>query len=313
MLLIIEKIFSIFIISGIGVFLNKSGLVKEKEESVLSTLLVSVCAPCMIVASVFEKKVEANILGMAMWSFSCALVLYVILFFVGLWCTKLTQISKKDASLYAYSFPSTNSGFLGMPITMALFGTDAFFNLIIQNFAMNFYLYLIGILFLHLFSGEGHYDKSIIINMLKNPCMIASLLGLFFMAIKLKMPSVVLDLLNMVGNTTTPIAMIYTGIMLGSCSLGKLMKDKAFVIMLIAKMVLCPVIAYLVVNWMPVNPVLKISMVFGFTFPVAAMVAPLAEKENANSELASKLVAITTLVSVVTIPISALFLTWNYM
>ena len=73
----------------------------------------------------------------------------------------------------------------------------------------------------------------------------------------------------------------------------------------IIKMVLTPVITFLLVNWLPIPDAIKLVAIFGASFPSAVAATPIAAMEGKNTQLSAEGVAFTTLLSLVTIPLTA--------
>ena len=78
-------------------------------------------------------------------------------------------------------------------------------------------------------------------------------------------------------------------------------------------MVMCPVITFLLVNWLPIATEIKIILVFGSAFPSAVAVAAISAIENKNSVLGAEGVAVTTLMSLITIPVWAAIISLLYL
>ena len=73
-----------------------------------------------------------------------------------------------------------------------------------------------------------------------------------------------------------------------------------------------PLLLFLTVNWLPISDDVKVTTIFAASFPTAVVVSALAVMENKNSLLAAESIALTTLISVASIPVCALVLTGFY-
>ena len=116
----------------------------------------------------------------------------------------------------------------------------------------------------------------------------------------------------MVGDITVPLSMLVVGMQLGESNALKVLKNRKLMLLSVIKMISLPVLVFLLVNWLPVITAVKIAAVIGVTFPCAVVVSAIALMENRNSILASEMVAITTFLSVITIPIVSLLLGGYY-
>jgi predicted permease len=107
--------------------------------------------------------------------------------------------------------------------------------------------------------------------------------------------------------------MIVIGIQLGTSDFKKIVKNKSLMIESIAKMLFTPLITILLVNWLPISNIIKLVAVFGAAFPSAVAVTPIAQTEGKNTLLSAEGVALTTLMSLVTIPVTAYIATMLYL
>ena len=78
-------------------------------------------------------------------------------------------------------------------------------------------------------------------------------------------------------------------------------------------MICVPLITFLLVNWLPISSELKLGFVFGAAFPAAVAIVPIASMEGRDSVLAAECVALTTLISLVVLPTTAVILTNLYL
>ena len=99
-------------------------------------------------------------------------------------------------------------------------------------------------------------------------------------------------------------AMIFIGSSLTGSSLKDIIKDRLVVETSLNKLVLIPVLTYLVTIFLPVSSLMKSIIVLGSCFPVAATVSMLAEQENQDQELSSRALFLSTVVSMASIPAS---------
>lgn len=78
-------------------------------------------------------------------------------------------------------------------------------------------------------------------------------------------------------------------------------------------MIFVPLITFLTVNWLPIAEGIKIALVFGAAFPASALCVPISSMEEKNSVIVTEEIALTTLLSMITLPVAALLLTAYYL
>lgn len=99
---------------------------------------------------------------------------------------------------------------------------------------------------------------------------------------------------------------------LGESNIGRIIKNKSLVLMSILKMTVVPALVFLLVNWLPLTDEVKVTAVFAAAFPTAVVTSALALMEKKNSLLSAEAIALTTLISVGVIPVTALLLSAYY-
>ena len=99
-------------------------------------------------------------------------------------------------------------------------------------------------------------------------------------------------------------AMIYIGSTLAGCKMAEILKDSIVIEGTLNKLVFLPALTYAMVVFLPVEPLLKAVLILGCCFPAAATVSMLAEQEGENETMASKILFLSTVLSVFTIPLA---------
>ena len=107
--------------------------------------------------------------------------------------------------------------------------------------------------------------------------------------------------------------MILVGIRLGGSDFKRLLSDKDLLITATVKLILMPVMALLILTPFPVDPVVKLTSLLAVCFPSAVIGVAVAAKENKNSQLMSEAVAVTTLLSVVTLSVWIMIISRLYL
>lgn len=314
MSLILGKILSIFLIIGIGFAANKAGIMPMSSNKYLVGLLIKVTCPCMIISSITSNELHDDTLSLSLQTLFGAAVFFVIYAILG-WIVsaKLVKVDPaENIGVYTFSFGSVNSGFIGFPITLALFGSGLLYLMVIQNVVLGLYLYTFGIMLVNIGASGGKPDFKGFVNSFKNINTIASVVSIVMLFMGLKLPSIIFDCVDMIGGATTPLSMLIVGMQLGDCDFRELIKNRKLIGISFIKMLLLPVLTFLMVNWLPFAADVKICLIFAAAFPSAVVTVAIASEQNRDSIIAAEMVAITTLLSIAVIPAAAAFLMWYY-
>ena len=313
MTIIISKILSIFFITGVGFVANKVNILPNQANRYLVDLLMLITCPCMILISIADTELTAETPSLTLH-----MLLYSVLFFAAsfllsyLFCIPILKISREDgAGVYMACMTTINNGFMGFPITYALFGNEILFLMVLFQAVLVTYIYSVGILQVN----YGFQKRGNLLSALKsiaNPCTLSAVLGLCLLLTGIRLPQVLHDALDQLGSATVPLSMLVVGLQLGNSDIRQCIHNKALVITSLFKMVFWPLFTFLAVNWLPLSINVKIALIFGAAFPAAVAIVPIASMEGRDAVLAAESVAFTTLLSIITLPVTALLLTGYY-
>ena len=98
-------------------------------------------------------------------------------------------------------------------------------------------------------------------------------------------------------------AMIYIGSTLSTCSMKEIIRDRITIESSAMKLLAMPALTLAIVYFLPLDPMVKITMVLGASFPSAATVSMISEQEDLNPRVAIKILFMSTVVSVATLPL----------
>ena len=312
--LVFGKILSIFLITGIGFVANKADIMPMAANKYLVDLLIRVTCPCMIIASITSNDLREDTLSLSLQTLAGAVVFFTVSALVG-WVlsAKIVKVDPaENVGVYTFAFGSINSGFIGFPITLAIFGSGILYLMVIHNVVLSLYLYTFGIMLVNIGASGGHPDFKGFLKSFTNINAIAAVVSIAMLFAGLKLPTVIFDCVDMIGEATTPLSMLIVGMQLGECDFGEVLKNRKLLGISFLKMLLLPVLTFLMVNWLPFDVSVKACLIFAASFPVAVAVVPIASEQNRDSLVTAEMVAITTLISLAVIPAVATFLLEYY-
>ena len=323
MVLVINKVLAIFLLIAAGYFVGKIKVLPAGADKTLNILLIQIITPCMILSSITSKELTGDTFTATIQTLVGAALFFVLAGIVGFLFSKYILRIRPDSEVgvWAYSFGSVNTGFMGFPVTLALFGQDIFYLIVMHNVVLTVYLYSVGPSMIKI--GEKHSETASVSseqNRLKaffksfaNPNAVASLIALIMLFCGLHLPTTLFESVKTLGDATIPLSMLLVGIQLSESDLLSIIKNGKILAFSLVKMLLLPVLVFLCVNWLPLSAYVKTALIFAAVFPSAVATAPVCAMEGKGSLTAAKLIAITTLLSVGTIPLFATLLTQFYL
>lgn len=293
---IVNQMIVLFIVMIIGYIANKKNILDVNVNKKISSLLLNITAPALILSSVVNREKAGDpklVLDVAV----LAIILYVILPFIGIVLAKFLKVPKEDENLYQFMTIFSNVGFVGFPVIESIFGSEAVFFAAIVNLVFNVFCYSYGI-YLISESNKLSFD----IKTLINPGIIVSIIAIIIYLTNIEVPLVIKETTSMIGGITTPLAMMLIGSSLAEIPIKEVFLEKRLYPYTFIKQMIMPIIFFLILKHFVANELILGIIIIVSAMPVATITIMFCNEYEGNINLASKTIFITTLCSVVTIP-----------
>ena len=309
MLTVFLKIAAIFAMTAIGFAASKTGILPAESKKYLFLFITS---PCMIIGSMTSQTLDAHTFELMIQIVAGSFVFFIAAMGISFLIVKLMRCDRDDAGVLMVIITAVNTGFMGFPVTKAIFGNTYFFLMVIQNIVLNIYLYSMMVYQMNYGFRKKEGIKGMLMPML-NMCTYALIIGMVLMLLKVRLPDILADFINTIGDATIPVSMIVVGVQLSESSIRKMLTNKRLITASLCNVTLIPVLTFLAVNWLPLAPESKLILIFAAAFPCAVVSTAIALKENRNAALMAEGVAMTTLLSMGTLPVAAILLMQLYL
>ncbi len=296
------QLFLIMLVGWVG---HKSKVLPEATQSALTKLVVYITTPCTILYSVLSNDnlpSAGTMVQMILISTGC----YVLVALLSFLAVRLLRIPKESRGTYMCMLIFTNCGFIGFPVVQAIYGSSAVFYAAVINIPYYPVLYTLGVWLLTRDAvARGGVQKKVKLDVatLISPCMVASLLAIVLALTGWKLPSVLTDTIANIGNITTPGALLVIGISIAKQPIREMLGSVKIYLMSLVRLIILPAIIWLVLRPLISDPTLLGVVVVTFAMPTATMVNMLAAEYHSDEPSSVKGVFITTLLSMITIPI----------
>lgn len=291
-----------------GFILVKTGLLKLEGSGPLSKLLMYVGMPFLIFSGTVNSLSFNKELLMTV---GVVILLGVIYTFAMFFASKpLTGMEKnaKTRGMMRFCVVFSNNGFLGIPLAIAVFGTDSpvLTVLIILNIITNVLMYTLGAYLVSDDKNSINLKKAFL-----NPVLIAFLIGIVVNLLNVKkyIPEISTYSTHF-SNIVTPVSMTILGMKMGAIKLTSLFRSWKTYYVSALKLIIFPVVvvaALLAVNRGFANSIVNSEMILGifiaFAMPTAGLATTFADSFSGDSDNAVAFTLGTTLISVITIPV----------
>ncbi len=293
--------FMLFILMAVGILIKKSGIITSECRKHFSNLLINVILPCNIVNSFMggintsPKFVKNCILAIIL---SAAIQIFVTYF------NKLIfiRVRKERKNVMSYGMICSNSSFIGLPVAEELYGSLGVLYTSIFQIPIRFTMWTAG---LALFTDVDR--KSAFKKLVKHPCIIAIFVGFVVMLLPFSLPAFIVNTIGSVSKCTTPLSMFVIGAILADADI-KTMFSKDVLYFTFWRLLGLPFLIWLVLFPFRIDSLLVSLCIIMSGMPAGSTTSILADQYGGDAMFASQMTFVSTLFSIVTIPLLGLLL-----
>jgi hypothetical protein len=278
------------------------GLFSEHTKGFLTDLVLYVTLPSSIILS-FRMDVSREIL----LSFS---IIFFVSVGIQLFCfllSKMTYCKQEQGkkSVLRYGLLVSNAGFLGLPIAGELFGAAGFMYASIYLIPQRIVMWTAG---LSIFSPAAVNRKQAALKVILHPCMVAVYIGLLWMVFPVKIPSFMEMTLSSLASCTTALSMMLIGSLFAEMKKEHLRIDRNLVSFSLLRLGFIPLVSFVATKLLGLDPLIIGVSVILSAMPGGSSTVILASKYGRDTIYASKLVIVSTFLSLISIPIWGMIL-----
>ncbi len=305
--IILYQIAVLAILVLIGVLATKAKIITESVKNGIANIVFDITLPLLIITTFARLEISPVIIKNSGLVFLFTYIAMGVMYVAGDVFAKVSKLKGNQRAVFINHHMFGNIVFLGFPLMDALFpGGEGLLYAAIYQLASNSIMWTFGVwVFL---KGKGGSKKDIWKNML-NPNTIAFFIGLLIMFFKIRLPDLVFEPLNGLGKSTIYLSMLYIGAMLAFTSVkGTLHKPHVFLLSF-NKLLLVPAIVaflvYLLSYWLfpSFGEISRKVLILEASMPCMATIVVMAKKFGSDDTLATENVFVSTLFSVISIPL----------
>ncbi len=286
---VLQIVTPVFVLAGIGFIWVRAGF--EYRVEFVTRLAMTLAIPCLIFESLVRTEIRAENLVATIWACSVGYGLLTVVFFA------LVRLARLAVRTYLAPLIFGNTGNLGLPLAYFAFGQEGLDYAIVSFAFMAVYSFTFGI---WIVAGGGS-----VLKLFREPMVPATLLGAAFIVLEWDVPDLVLNTLELIGQMAIPLMLITLGVALARLKLSKL---RLALSLSLVRVVVCVAVAVLAGSLFSLTRVPLAVLVLQLSTPVAITAYFLAEKYGVNAEEVAGFVIVSTMLSVVTIPLTLAFL-----
>lgn len=319
---VLEQMIIIMILIIVGIFLFRKKMLSEDTSRQLSGIIVNITNPAVLICSAFDDtpKVSLSELGIGL---CVVLISYAVLLLFAYLIPLLLRVPQPERYSYRMLTVFGNVGFIGIPLVSAVLGSGALIFVSLNNLVYNILVYTYGISTLKKASVEQHSAKALsaggtsgkesadsesIFHKLVNAGTVSAVLTIFFYLGNFNVPAIISSSLTYAGRTTTFLSMLVLGVSVAQMAPKDIFSHPKLYAFTLVRQILLPVGLTLLLGLLIKNPLIVNSAALMLAVPAGNMPLMLSKQLHVDESAISQGIILTTLLSLVTIPLVALFI-----
>lgn len=299
---LLTQMIKLFIIICVGFVLSKVKILDNHTRGQLTKILLYVTTPALIIHSFIENMGGSRAVLLKL--FGVATITYLLLPLAGVILMLLLRVSKKERGMYIFMTTFANVGFMGFPVVEALFGSQGVFYTAVFNCMFNIVIFSFGVVLMYYGEEDGKSLKEVLsLKKIMNPGIIGCLCAIIIFLAGIMVPPVVDDVFASVGGLTSPLAMILVGASLAGMKAKELFGGVRIYVFTVLKQIAIPLLTWPLISIFITDELLSAVTLLMVSMPVANSAVLFATEYGKDEKLAAKGIFITTVASLVTIPL----------
>jgi hypothetical protein len=308
------------ILIGFGAGCFRLNILSEKTVSQLSSLVLKVVNPIVILMS-FQRECDRHLIADLGWTFLLAVISYIIAFAGSYLCIRDKE--GRDTVIERFSAVYSNCGFMGIPLVQAMFGYEGVFYLTAFIAVFNAFVWSHGVMMM-----SGQRSLKSLMKVLRSPAIIAIAAGLVMFFTGLTLPeagsaadehaaipvrilhtigSLISEAFGMVGSLNTPLAMFVAGATIIRTDMPAVLKKPRVFYVAFLRLLAFPTVTLLVFQLFSIDTIVEMTVLAAASAPCAAICTMMSLTYKRNAAYASEIFGVSTLLSVATMPLMMIF------
>ena len=292
-----SKMLMILFAISMGYLANRLKILDDGSNRKLTKLVLNITIPGLILSAVMTGEAQPEV-GTVLSVWKMAAVYYAVELLAVLVVPPLLGGTDRQKGVWRFSLLFTNAIFIGYSVLGALYGERAVFYAVLLTLPVNALSFSVGPLML---GGSRRFSwKS-----LCTPSFLSSVLSLVIVLAGIQVPAYAGEVLGFVGDMTAPLSLLVLGSVLAGMPLGKVFAMPRIWALSLVRLVAMPVLLLVCLRPLGLDPVVLSTGVIIMATPAAVNGFMLAIEHDGDSECMAQTIFLSTLCSIVTIPLVA--------
>jgi len=296
---LITVIGTMMLVIGLGFVVAKFGSINEHGRKAITALIIDLIFPCYVING-FIKNIGMFSGGDALFALGLATLVQGTTLAVNHFLYR--KVPKERQSVLRYGTAISNSAFLGLPLVESVFGSAGLTYASI--FVIPQRINCFGIAINYFIPSDENANA--LKKTLTQPSILATIVGIVIMQVGWRPPELVVNTISSIAACSTPLSMLMIGAMIYSLG-GEKRLDRLTVWFTFLRLIGIPLVVFILFRLAGLDRIVVGTAVLLAAMPAGTTVALLADKYGMDAGFAGKLVLVTTVVSMLTLPV------WSYL
>jgi malate permease and related proteins len=304
----LESVLSIILMIILGFGLAKRGWFEGPSSALVSRLVVTVALPAYMIANLMGGYDRDRLVAM-LPGLPIPFLVMIATYAIGSGVAALARVRPGRRGTFASMFALSNTIFIGLPVNLVLFGEASLPYVLLYYIANTSLFWTVGVYGIARDGAirGGRVRPTLVsaesLKRILSPPLVAFLAAVALILIGVRLPKVLMDSCKTLGAMTTPLSMLFIGIVIARVEWKKLRLEADLLLILAGRFLLSPLVLVLMARWTALPLLMKEVFFVQAAMPAMTQTPILAEAYGADSEYAGLGTAITTVLSLATIPL----------
>jgi predicted permease len=300
--IILQQAFIMLVLILIGAGCFRFRLLSQSTVSEISRLVLTVVNPIVILLA-YQRELKTELAVNLGWTFLLSVLSYAAAMLISY--LAIPDKEGRETAIERFSCIYSNCGFMGIPLVQAMFGLEGVFYLTAFITIFNILAWTHGVMQI-----SGQHSLHSLKKVLRSPAIIAIALGMFLFFTQLRLPELLTQPLAMVGELNTPLAMFVAGATIAQTNLPAVLKKPRVFYLCALRLLIIPAAVLLLFLCTPFDSIIEMTVLAAAAAPSAAMCTMQCINYQKNAAYASEIFAMSTLLSILTMPLCMMLYEW---
>ncbi len=301
----LSGVLSLLAVCAVGVALDRLGWIGPETRRLVPRVVTCVALPPYLFHSIVTTLGHEDLrhfLSDALLPFASILATFAASVAVAMLC----RVQRRHLGLFCTTFSTSSAVFVGIPLCGALLGPKAIPFALLYYFANAAFFWTVGSFCIaadaDVPARAGRLSPRRVLHSLLSPPLLGFLAGLAAVLLAVDPPAFVMNTFRIVGQLTTPLALLYIGCTL-SLAVSRRCLSRDLVICCAGRLLLCPAITALVVALFRPDPLVGQTFILQAALPAVLQAAILSAHHRTDPEFGSLVITMTTVLCAITVPL----------